>query len=148
MDGTFSVGQALSGATSNRERAGIVARQLQSGAHLDLQRKEDQVAEHRMIQLLDRPSEVLPKIHRYIQACLRRFYRQRNLILHAGKTDPLALHSSLATAAPLIGAGIDRIHHAFITEGITPVALAARAQLGLATLETSVKRQVWELLEP
>jgi hypothetical protein len=42
---------------------------------------------------------------------LRRLYRQRNLVLHWGRMNAVGLRAALRTAAPLVGAGMDRIAH-------------------------------------
>lgn len=74
------------------------------------------------------------------------FYRHRNLVMHWGRTDAVALRASLRTAAPLIGEGMDRIAHAWFVEGILPLELAARASIGLALVNSSGGREIVNLL--
>jgi hypothetical protein len=82
-----------------------------------------------------------------VNGSLRRLYRQRNIIVHGGTTHNPALAATLRTTAPLIGAGLDRITHAFLTEGVDPLDLASRAQVRLASVAKSTWRPIVELLE-
>jgi|SRR5579871_294690 len=75
-----------------------------------------------------------------------RLYRQRNLVLHGGKTDGVALRASLRTAAPLVGAGMDRIAHAWYVDGLSPLELAARARISLDTVGSADSRKCVDLL--
>jgi hypothetical protein len=78
---------------------------------------------------------------------LRRLYRQRNLVLHGGKTSGVALTASLRTAAPLVGAGLDRLTHAYLTRGIDPLELAARARMEVERAGTGNAPALTALLE-
>ena len=55
------------------------------------------------------------------------------MVLHWGKTDAVGLRASLRTAAPLVGAGMDRVAHAWFVEKTSPLELAARARVRLET---------------
>jgi hypothetical protein len=46
----------------------------------------------------------------------------------------VALRSSLRTAAPLVGAGFDRLAHAHYVNKLAPKALAAHARTALQTI--------------
>ncbi|MFF8098758.1 hypothetical protein ACF07S_03010 [Streptomyces sp. NPDC016640] len=60
----------------------------------------------------------------------------------------MALEASLRTAAPLVGAGLDRIIHADYAEGLDPLDLAARADVALALVNGETGLSVVDLLEP
>ena len=61
--------------------------------------------------------------------------------------DLLFLRVALRTAAPLVGAGIDRIVHAWFSKKTSPLELAARARVRLELLETPSAAAVFELLD-
>ena len=67
-------------------------------------------------------------------------------MLHGGKTGAVGLRSSLRNAAPLVGAGMDRIAHAWFVEGLEPVQIAARAGVRLATVGASDAPDIVDLL--
>ena len=123
----------LTGVTENLSRARCVAQAILSNQPLSLATWSDRATLERMRAVLVNPAEALLDIRKYVQASLRRVYRQRNLVLHGGKTNAVALRACLRTASPLIGAGMDRVAHAHYVERLPPVALAARAQVALAT---------------
>jgi hypothetical protein len=56
--------------------------------------------------------------------------------------------TALRTAAPLIGAGLDRITHASLVEGVDALQLAARAQLNIDLIGGDDARHLVNLLEP
>lgn len=80
-------------------------------------------------------------------ALLRRLYRQRNLVVHGGLTAGFGLASALRTAAPLVGAGIDRVAHATLTGEIRPLEIAARAHVEINRAGTSDAPPLTRLLE-
>jgi hypothetical protein len=82
-----------------------------------------------------------------IEGSLRRLYRQRNIVLHGGSTQPVALTATLRTAAPLVGAGLDRITHSYLVDGLLPLDLAARAEVNLRLVEVRGTPSVIDLLE-
>jgi hypothetical protein len=79
---------------------------------------------------------------------LRRLYRTRDIVLHGGATQGVALHASPRTAAPLVGAGLDRTVHADQLEQLAPLDLAARAEVALRLVEGETGLPVVKLLEP
>ncbi|MCC8598123.1 hypothetical protein LN475_15930, partial [Xanthomonas vesicatoria] len=76
-----------------------------------------------------------------------RLYRQRNLILHGGRLDSVALTASLRTVAKLAGAGMDRITHGHYVQGLSPLELVARANLSLALANINQPTDCVDLLE-
>jgi len=100
-----------------------------------------------MRELMSKPREVLGRVEKYVAGSLRRLYRQRNLVLHWGKTDAVALRACLRTVAPLVGAGIDRVAHTTFVDGVSPLDLAARARNHLDLVGTPAGRPLCELLE-
>jgi hypothetical protein len=78
----------------------------------------------------------------------RRLYRQRNIVVHGGSTASIGLEPALRIAAPILGAGIDRLLHAQLTEGLLPLELAARAENSLALVGDPYGPAVTRLLEP
>jgi len=119
---------ALQGCNENRERAGVIARAIVGGHTLNLRRHSDQAALLRMQKLFRSPSKVLSDIQTHLADAFYRIYRQRNLILHGGKTNSVALGGSLRTASKLVGAGMDRITHAWYVKNVRPIELAARSK--------------------
>lgn len=111
-------------------------------------RHSDQAAVERMKSMLANPRSELNDAVRAFRIALRRLYRTRNIVLHGGSTQGVALNAALRTAAPLVGAGLDRITHAVMTEGIDPLHLAARAELALRMVGGETGLAPIELLEP
>lgn len=97
--------------------------------------------------LLASPRDTLDDVRRALTVAIRRLYRSRNIVLHGGSTDGVALQASLRTAAPLVGAGLDRIVHAALTEQLDPLDLAARAEVSLRLAGGETGLSVVELLE-
>lgn len=92
----------------------------------------DQAAVARLKKLLSNPGPELQTIRDAIGESMHRLYRQRNLILHGGRLDSVALTASLRTVAKLAGAGMDRITHGHYVQGLKPLELVAKANLALA----------------
>lgn len=117
----------------NRDRAALAAEAIRAGRQLSLAKASDVAARVRIEEILSAPRATLGRIAGYVADSFRRLYRQRNLVMHGGKTEfeAVALQASLRTAATLIGAGFDRIAHAWFLHGVTPVDLAARADVRL-----------------
>ena len=111
-----------------------MAAAIASGAELSFGDDSDMAACERMTDLLRDAFAVLRDVQAHAAAAFKRLYRNRNLVLHGGHTDSVGLVSSLRTAGPLVGAGMDRIAHAWFVESVRPMELAARAQMGLNTV--------------
>lgn len=147
-NGTDKLAAQLARATTNRERANMVATHLNAGGTLTLPLLTDNAAATRMSKLIKESRKCLDEVRTHVTKALRRFYRQRNLVMHAGKIDTVTLKATLRTAAPLIGAGMDRIAHAVLNEGIDALDLAARANNALGLVESRQGKPVTDLLEP
>jgi len=98
----------------------------------------DRAAVERLRELFASPREVVSTIRDHIHNSFARLYRQRNLILHAGRTQAVALRSTLRGASPLVGAGLDRISQARFVSGMKPLQLAGRARTAIENLKTIV----------
>ena len=141
-----ALGSRLGQCTTNRDRADVVAREIAAGALLPLSTASDRAAAERMRKVLADPYPVLRDIEGYARNTFRRLYRQRNLALHGGKTDGIALRASVRTVAPLAGAGMDRIAHAWYVDRILPLELAARARISLDTVGGTEAAECVDLL--
>jgi len=130
---------------TNLERASRVAQALESG-EITFSNPSDIAGADRIKKILQAPKREIQTIHRYADDVLRRLYRQRNSVLHSGRTDAVALPSTLRLAAPLVGAGLDRIAHGWFVDEISPLRLAAKAEMQVARLETEDAVLVTRLL--
>ncbi|OEV09255.1 hypothetical protein [Streptomyces nanshensis] len=146
--------RSVQACTTNRERARLVAQALRTaGADvLDFSgsstKWSDIPAGQRMADLVGGPRRVLSDVAQTFRIALRRLYRTRNVILHGGATRGVALEASLRTAAPLVGAGLDRFVHAVYEEGVAPLDLAARADVALSLVDGETNLDLVDLLEP
>jgi hypothetical protein len=140
--------QNIAAAATNRERARLVADWLSGGNDLSLEDASDRAAQTRMLQILRQPRHELGNVQAQVSQSLRRLYRQRNLVLHWGRTRAVSLRPCIRSAAPLIGAGIDRIAHGWFTATTPPLELASRARLQLELVGSTSGRHVVDLLEP
>jgi hypothetical protein len=137
----------LAAAETNRERALAVATALHAGRPLATRKAADVAAEARATSLLASPRQSLKGARAVVEGSLRRLYRQRNIVLHGGSTLGVALDATLRTAAPLVGAGLDRIAYAYLTGGTLPLALSARAEISLGLVGGLGTLPVTDLLE-
>jgi hypothetical protein len=131
---------------TNRDRAEMIAEEIAAQPNVALTDVSDQAAYHRMKKLLAGPHGVLKEIEGYTIAAFRRLYRQRNLVLHGGITNGVALRASLRTVTPLMGAGMDRIAHAWYVDKLSPLELAARARISLDTVGANSGPKCMDLL--
>jgi hypothetical protein len=104
-----TIGDELKGCAANKDRCEILMREIELGTPLTFPRGSDQAALDRLATLLKNPSRVLREIEARITESFRRLYRNRNIVLHGGKTDAVGLRACLRISAPLVGAGLDRI---------------------------------------
>ncbi|MGO9955889.1 MAG: hypothetical protein ACLP50_07875 [Solirubrobacteraceae bacterium] len=132
---------------TNRERAERVLRGIEAGEDLRLEWSAERLAIERMKALIDNPHDELNRVQRRATDTLRRFYRQRNLVVHGGRTAGRTLSLALNAGSPLIGAGLDRITHAALVANIQPLAIAAQAQLELDRAGTPNAPPLTRLLE-
>ena len=122
----------LAAASSNRDRSVLLADAIASGSVHSFAHRSDQAAAERMKDLMAGPTDVLRRIKAYVQEPIRRLYRQRNLVLHAGEMNSVAMTTALRTAPPLVGAGLDRlVHDALVLGESEPHRLVARANLAI-----------------
>ena len=143
-----ALGERIKVVETNRERSGLVAEAILQDEEISLTQQPDMAAKNRMTTLLSDPHSALQDIERHLQGVFRRFYKNRNLVLHWGRTTAVGLRPGLRTAAPLVGAGMDRIAHAWFVDGTGPHELAARAVTGLALVGTMGGVGPLDLLEP
>jgi hypothetical protein len=126
----------------------ILADALCDGRSIIGRGPQDDAACDRMRELLLDPRRTLDKVRDYVTICLNRLYRQRNLMLHGGRVKGDGRSEALFTASPLVGAGLDRICHAWFAENTPPVILSARAEISLQLIGSPSGRHPTELLEP
>lgn len=131
---------------SNVERCDVVAEALGAGAELALTAPSDIAAAERMKAVLRMPYEQLRDVRCVIQGTFRRLYRQRNIVVHGGATAAVALDQTLRTAAPLVGAGFDRLVHARLINELEPLDLCARAENSLALVGDQLGPRLTRLL--
>lgn len=137
----------LTGLATNRERCERLIVELRAGRRLGLPFRSDGAAVHRMARLIKDPASVLNDVRSHVQESIRRLYRQRNLVLHGGRTRGVALEATLRTVAPLVGAGVDRVVHAYLTTLADPLQTAARAEFELQRAGVPGAPDVTMLLE-
>jgi hypothetical protein len=121
----------LSKCSTNRERSRVLAEAIASGDALSLVDPSDEAALARLKTMSSNPRVAIQDVRRYVDAAFRRLYRCRNLILHGGLLAGPIQGSCLRTTAPLVGAGIDRIAHAWFIDGTEPRRFAAKARVSL-----------------
>ncbi len=117
---------------------------LQAGRPVSTRTAGDSAATARMASLVAAPRQSLTGVRAAVEGSLRRLYRQRNIVLHGGSTESVALDAALRTAAPLVGAG-PGVAHAYLADGITPLALAATAETSLALADAQDAPPVTDL---
>jgi hypothetical protein len=131
-----ALAERLRATQTNREKAELVLDAIKNGTDLGLARPADQAAVERMRRLLGDPTRTLSAVRTHVSDTLQRLYRQRNIVLHGGQTQTVALEATLRTAAPLVGAGLDRVTHAFLVHGRDPLETATRAEYRLSTIDS------------
>jgi hypothetical protein len=113
-----SLATELAAYSTNRERADRILKALTDEEDLQLVRPAEQLALRRMEKVFRSPRSELMAVRARAGDALRRLYRQRNLVVHGGQTAGFGLASALRTAAPLVGAGLDRVTHAALVTGL------------------------------
>lgn len=109
--------------------------------------QSDVAAAQRIRDMLAEPRRVLGEVCEAVQIAMRRLYRARNVVLHGGSTSSVVLDATLRTAAPLLGAGLDRIAHGYFDSGLEPLDLAARAGVALTLVDGETGLTVVDLLQ-
>jgi hypothetical protein len=147
-----ALADAIAACTGNRDRAQVVTDAIAAGTKLTLnsgkRSDSDRAALQRMCQVVTLPRAALNEAKKTFSVALRRLYRTRNIVLHGGSTQGVAMNAALRTAAPLLGAGLDRMAHGLFTEGVMPLDLAARAEVALQLVEGETGLSIVDLLEP
>lgn len=138
--------QKIGSAASNRDRAELSAKEIMAGTAPELKCWSDRAAVERMKDLFSSPNDRLKAIRDHIHDTFARLYRQRNLVLHAGRTGAVAIRATLRTAAPLVGAGFDRISQARFAKNMRPIQLAGRARTSLDSLPNDAPLRCIDLL--
>lgn len=122
----------LADSTPNHVKCRKLADAIAAGHPIRYADPSDAAALERIREILTEPGTTLSRVRGYVDTALRRLYRQRNLVLHAGKTDSVAMTSTLRMAPPLVGAGLDRLVHAALTsDDFNELHLVARAHAEL-----------------
>jgi hypothetical protein len=123
----------LAACPTNRERARVLANAIGSGVPIPLSDPSDVAALERVRAMSSNPYTALRDVVKYANAAFRRLYRCRNMVLHWGRLEGPTLRTCIRTTAPLVGAGIDRIAHAWFIDKVEPRRLAAKARVSLET---------------
>ncbi len=132
---------------SRYEKVRRVEAHLRAGGSLSLEWSGDSAALDRVQAMIRDPKGDLERIQQYTSATFRRLYNQRNLVMHGGSFRSLALSATLRTAPALVGAGLDRIVHAQLSElHQSPLEVSARASTELALLGTPGQSWLVDLL--
>ena len=138
-------------AGSNQARAAAVEEALNAGtpavARAGGRHASDARALERMQRLAADPLGGLRETTEVFDVAFRRLYRSRNVIAHAGATAALSHDATLRVTAPLLGAALDRIAHAYLVRGVDPLALAAQAENSLLLVGADPGRALTALLE-
>lgn len=142
-----ALSRQLRSARSNLERCELMGAAIRNNETLKFGNPSDRAAVERIRGIIAEPQAVLKRVVNYVEEALLRLYRQRNMVLHAGKTDSVAMSSALRTAPPLVGAGFDRLVHDALTVGDSdPLRLVARARIELSMCGKEGGSSIWDLL--
>lgn len=141
------IGAELERLHANRERSRVLGRLILDDRLPEMPLATDQAAAARLRKLFANPGHQLQTIRDEIGESFHRLYRQRNLILHGGRLDSVALSASLRTVAKLAGAGMDRITHGHYVQHLKPLELVAKANLALARVNGEEPLACIEMLE-
>jgi tRNA U34 5-methylaminomethyl-2-thiouridine-forming methyltransferase MnmC len=141
-----ALGSTLAALPTNRDRAKVILDAIKMDEVAIFTDWSDRAAVARIAQLLRKPREQLEDICDHVHRAFRRYYRQRNLVLHWGKTNPVALRACLRTGTPLLAAGVDRVAHAWFVDGMDPVRLSQQARSRIERSQHS-GREITDLLE-
>jgi hypothetical protein len=130
-----------------RDQARAIADLLRAGGDLAMPKAGDVCAQARMREVVVSPDETLVKVRRYITDSVRRLYRQRNLVMHGGRTEAVALRATLRGAAPLVGAAFDVVAHQWFENQTDPLRVAAQAEVAFEVLKGPGQHDVTRLIE-
>jgi hypothetical protein len=133
--GTDRLAADIDAANTNAAKARLAQQALATGSTLTLTRPTDVWAAERIRPLVTDPLTGVRNLQTVLQRVFLRLYRQRNLIAHGGRIDSTGLEATLRLTAPLVGAGVDRLAHALMSDGVEPLALAATARIRLEAMQ-------------
>ncbi|MCE0536595.1 hypothetical protein LWF15_13870 [Kineosporia rhizophila] len=139
--------QHLALADTNRARCRVMLDHYAQGGCLSVSTPEAAAAQERVLALLADPHPALTELRSHLESAFQRLYRMRNVVLHGGAASAAGLEVTLRTTAPLVGAALDRVAHAQLVDGVSPLSLAARAQARLDLLGEPGTPNVADLLE-
>ena len=149
QSGNDSLSRAIGASDENRERCRLLVHAIEDPAKsVSFADPSHMAALRRVESVIAHPKHELTEVRDRAQRAFRRLYRHRNLLLHGGLRDAVGVDRSLHAVAPLVGAGLDRLAHAWIVEDLAPLSLAARANLAMDLLGTSDGSALVDLLEP
>jgi hypothetical protein len=141
--------EEIAASADNRGRCKVLLEAMRDpGRTVRFGASTDTVALARVQAMADEPKKELGEIRNRAQRAFRRLYRHRNLLLHGGLSDAVGVDRSLTAVAPVLGAGLDRLAHAWLVEELKPLDLSARARLGMELLGSGDGRELIDLLEP
>jgi hypothetical protein len=147
IDHRDQLSETLDGTDSNLDRCRILLRAITAGEVIDFANPSDTAALARLKAIAGAPADVLGRVASYVGDTFKRLYRQRNLVLHAGRSNSVAMLPTLRGAPPLVGAAIDRIVHAALQPyPIAPDDLVARARIRLHLAGTTAEADLVDLL--
>lgn len=146
VDKTSAERKALDACATTYDRVNLLAQYIKDGVALNFKGSEDQASFERMKALILDPKKKLEDIEIHLKRVFRRMYRLRNLILHWGKTDAVALRTGLRIVVPLVSEGMDRIVHAYFKKNLQPLELAALAKVRLSTIDPDEVKSITGLL--
>ena len=130
-DRNRAITRTLADCLTNLHRCEVIAVAIALTKHPLHATDTDRAAAARMRTVLDSSHAQINDVAKTFEDAFRRLYRQRNIVVHGGSTASIGLEPALRIAAPLFGAGLDRLLHAQITENLKPLELAARAENAL-----------------
>lgn len=143
-----ALSRELGALETNRQRAARIWQELKSQGRIrEIVHGPDIAACYRLRPLFSDPRRLLLDVRAHAAESLRRLYRQRNLVLHSGRTEAVALGAALRTASPLVGAGIDRIVHGALAKNLAPLELLAKAEFELDRAGSDGAPSIVDLLE-
>jgi hypothetical protein len=135
LDGTSPLGAKVASINENKAKAREVAIAIQNNEPIQPSRPIDEASLERIRKIATSGAIGLRDIQGHLSCAFRRLYRSRNLILHWGRVGGDIRRACLRTTAPLVGAGMDRIAHSWLIEGLHPLGLASRATASLASIK-------------
>jgi len=148
VSGNDQLAEDLGQLTFVTRRVAVLEQAIRNGAVIQFANPRDQAALGRILKMIVAPAETLGQVRSYVSSAFRRLYNQRNVVMHAGKFQSVAMRTTLRSVPPLAAAGLDRIVVAHNTRPRTPaLKLAARADLELALLGGDSSRPLGNLLD-